>query len=47
MLRAAARPGNLPMGEYIICNHNPTLEQRAFSALMHGGRTREKGRAGP
>ncbi|MBM3472342.1 MAG: hypothetical protein FJX75_03590 [Armatimonadetes bacterium] len=39
MLRAAARPGNLPVGEYIICNHNPTLEQRAFSALMHGART--------
>jgi hypothetical protein len=39
MLRAAARPRDLPIGEYIICNHNPTLEQRAFSALMHGART--------
>jgi len=39
VLRAAARPDSLPLGEYIICNHNPTLEQRAFSALMHGART--------
>jgi len=39
MLRAAARPSGLPTGEYIICNHVPTLEQRAFSALMHGART--------
>jgi len=39
MLRAAARPTNLPVGEYIICNHAPTLQQRAFSALMHGART--------
>ncbi|MCX7598423.1 MAG: hypothetical protein N2512_06090, partial [Armatimonadetes bacterium] len=38
MLRAAARPRNLPTGEYIICNDNRTLEQRAFSALMHGVR---------
>jgi len=38
MLRAAARPKNLPTGEYIICNDNRTLEQRAFSALMHGVR---------
>jgi hypothetical protein len=38
-LRAAARPSGLPIGEYIICNHVPTLEQRAFSALMHGART--------
>lgn len=39
MLRAAARPAQLPVGQYIICNHVPTLEQRAFSALMHGART--------
>ena len=38
LLRAAARPSKLPIGEYIICNHAPTLEQRAFSALMHGAR---------
>lgn len=38
MLRAAARPHGLPTGEYIICNHVPTLEQRTFSALMHGVR---------
>ncbi len=37
-LRAAARPSSLPVGEYIICNQLPTLEQRAFSALMHGAR---------
>jgi len=39
MLRAAARPAQLPVGQYIICNHVPTLDQRAFSALMHGART--------
>jgi hypothetical protein len=39
MLRAAARPAGLPVGEYIICNHVPTLEQRAFSALIHGAKT--------
>ncbi len=39
MLRAAARPAGLPVGQYIVCNHVPTLEQRAFSALLHGART--------
>ncbi|MBI2302867.1 MAG: hypothetical protein HYU66_28505, partial [Armatimonadetes bacterium] len=38
MLRAAARPNRLAVGEYIICNHVPTLEQRAFSALAHGAK---------
>lgn len=39
MLRAAGRPHKLPIGEYIIANHNPTMPQRALSAVMHGART--------
>lgn len=39
MLRAAARPNKLPVGEYIIANHNPTLAQRTVSSLMHGAKT--------
>ena len=39
MLRAAARPNKLPVGQYIICNSVSTLSQRTFSALMHGAKT--------
>jgi len=39
MLRAAGRPGQIPVGEYIIANNNPTMPQRALSAVMHGAKT--------
>jgi hypothetical protein len=37
-LRAAARPHHLAVGEYIIANHQRTMPQRTWSALMHGAK---------
>ncbi len=38
LLRAAARPRGLPVGQYIIANHLRTMPMRAWSALMHGAK---------
>lgn len=38
MLRGAARPNRLAVGTYVIANNVPTLEQRTFSAIMHGAK---------